>query len=83
MCGCAPPPNIVAVDAHADPGPIAAGFAARREALEEATLAPSAARSWPARRRTPEEDCGLRSPLQRDRDRIVHSKAFRRLKHKT
>jgi dGTPase len=31
----------------------------------------------------PEEDCGLRSPLQRDRDRIVHSKAFRRLKHKT
>ena len=37
----------------------------------------------PARRRTPEEDCGLRTPLQRDRDRIVHSKAFRRLKHKT
>jgi dGTPase len=31
----------------------------------------------------PEDDCGLRSPLQRDRDRIVHSKAFRRLKHKT
>ena len=31
----------------------------------------------------PEPDCGLRSPLQRDRDRIVHSKAFRRLKHKT
>ena len=33
--------------------------------------------------RRPEEDCGLRTPLQRDRDRIVHSKAFRRLKHKT
>jgi len=31
----------------------------------------------------PEPDCGVRSPLQRDRDRIVHSKAFRRLKHKT
>jgi dGTPase len=30
-----------------------------------------------------EPDCGLRTPLQRDRDRIVHSKAFRRLKHKT
>ena len=71
------------MDPHADPGPIAAGFAARREALEEQTLAPAAARSWPARRRAPEEDCGLRSPLQRDRDRIVHSKAFRRLKHKT
>ncbi len=43
----------------------------------------AAARSWPARRRVTEPDCGLRSPLQRDRDRIVHSKAFRRLKHKT
>ena len=31
----------------------------------------------------PEDDCGLRTPLQRDRDRIVHCKAFRRLKHKT
>ena len=33
--------------------------------------------------RSPEDDCGLRTPLQRDRDRIVHCKAFRRLKHKT
>ena len=32
---------------------------------------------------TPEPDCGLRTPFQRDRDRIVHCKAFRRLKHKT
>ena len=30
-----------------------------------------------------EADCGLRTPFQRDRDRIVHCKAFRRLKHKT
>ena len=30
-----------------------------------------------------EPDCGLRTPFQRDRDRIVHCKAFRRLKHKT
>jgi dGTPase len=30
-----------------------------------------------------EEEDGLRSPFQRDRDRIIHSNAFRRLKHKT
>ena len=34
-------------------------------------------------RERPEEDCSLRTPFQRDRDRIVHCKAFRRLKHKT
>ncbi len=71
------------MDPHAAPGPVAAAFAARRAALEAQTLSPLAARSWPADRRVAEPDCGLRSPLQRDRDRIVHSKAFRRLKHKT
>ena len=71
------------MDAHADPGAVASAFAARRSAWEEEHLSALAARSWPARRRVPEEDCGLRSPLQRDRDRIVHCKAFRRLKHKT
>ena len=39
--------------------------------------------SYPAFRREPEPDSDLRTPFQRDRDRIVHAKAFRRLKHKT
>src|SRR4051795_939982 len=71
------------MDPHAHPGPVASAYAARRREFEDAWLSPLAARWWPARRARPEEDCGLRTPLQRDRDRIVHSKAFRRLKHKT
>jgi dGTPase len=64
-------------------GPVAAGFAARIQAREDLDLSPLATRSYPALRAVPESDCGLRTPFQRDRDRIVHSKAFRRLKHKT
>jgi dGTPase len=56
---------------------------ARRRAFEDAFLAPAAARTWPTRRAVEEQDDPLRTPLQRDRDRVVHSKAFRRLKHKT
>jgi dGTPase len=52
-------------------------------AREARDLSPLATRSYPAHRLTPEPDCGLRTPFQRDRDRIVHSKSFRRLKHKT
>jgi dGTPase len=59
------------------------GFAARMQRLESQTLAPHATRSYPAARAVAEEPCGLRTPFQRDRDRIVHSKSFRRLKHKT
>jgi dGTPase len=64
-------------------GPVADAFAERIMARERSELSPLAARSYPAARPRPESDCGLRTPFQRDRDRIVHSKAFRRLKHKT
>ncbi|MGN6189827.1 MAG: deoxyguanosinetriphosphate triphosphohydrolase [Conexibacter sp.] len=64
-------------------GPVAAAFAERVRAQEAAQLSEDATPSYPAVRERPEEECGLRTPFQRDRDRIVHSKAFRRLKHKT
>ena len=66
-----------------DSSSVAAGFAARWREREEELLSPLAARSYPAVRAQAEEDCSLRTPFQRDRDRIVHCKAFRRLKHKT
>ncbi|MEO8383241.1 MAG: deoxyguanosinetriphosphate triphosphohydrolase [Acidobacteriota bacterium] len=54
------------------------------ERIEYDTLVPQAARSADTRGRDrPEEEDDLRPSYQRDRDRIVHSKAFRRLKHKT
>jgi dGTPase len=62
---------------------VGADFAARMRAREEEHLSPLATRSYPAHRAVPEEDSGLRTPFQRDRDRILHTKAFRRLKHKT
>ena len=71
------------MDSATAPGIVAQRFAARRRAWEEEHLSALAARSYPARRAVQEPDCALRTPLQRDRDRIVHCKAFRRLKHKT
>ncbi|MBU2550003.1 MAG: deoxyguanosinetriphosphate triphosphohydrolase, partial [Proteobacteria bacterium] len=54
------------------------------EAREREILAPYAALSAESRGRLrPEPECDLRTAFQRDRDRIVHCKAFRRLKHKT
>jgi dGTPase len=58
-------------------------FHERTQAWEQAWLSPLATRSYPAKRVRPEPDSPLRTPFQRDRDRIVHSKSFRRLKHKT
>jgi len=55
-----------------------------REQLERELLAPDATRSSESRGRTdPEEDDEFRTAFERDRDRVIHTKAFRRLKHKT
>ena len=65
-------------------GRVADAFESRVREHEERWLAPLAVRSYETRgRRRDEDSCRLRTPFQRDRDRIVHSKAFRRLKHKT
>jgi dGTPase len=65
------------------PDTVARDFEARTRAWEEERLSPLATPSYPAEREHAEEPCRLRTPFQRDRDRVVHSKAFRRLKHKT
>jgi dGTPase len=54
------------------------------EQREREILAPRAAKSAESRGRLhPEAEDDVRPAFQRDRDRIIHSKAFRRLKHKT
>jgi dGTPase len=63
--------------------PERASFEQRVRAWEAEYLWGLATPSYPATRREPEPDSPVRTPFQRDRDRIVHAKAFRRLKHKT
>jgi dGTPase len=63
---------------------LAQSFEERLRRLEEQALSPLAVRSYDTRGRLrPEPESDVRTPFQRDRDRIVHSKPFRRLKGKT
>ncbi|MDR3288973.1 MAG: deoxyguanosinetriphosphate triphosphohydrolase [Peptococcaceae bacterium] len=55
----------------------------RIEREEAENLSPYAAPSALAERKREEAECDIRTKFQRDRDRILHSKPFRRLKHKT
>ncbi len=65
-------------------GRVADAFEALAREREDAWLSPLAVRSYDTRgREHDEEACRVRTPFQRDRDRIVHSKPFRRLKGKT
>ena len=66
-------------------GRVADAFESLVREHEERWLSPFAVRSYETRGRVhaEEEECRLRTPFQRDRDRIAHSKAFRRLRHKT
>jgi dGTPase len=70
-------PNVAGKVADAFPGLV--------RVHEESWLSPLAVRSYETAGRAyeEEEECRLRTPFQRDRDRIVHSKSFRRLKYKT
>lgn len=54
------------------------------EAREKKILSPYAAFSSMTKgRKRPEKECDIRTAFQRDRDKIIHCKSFRRLKHKT
>ncbi|MGH3001870.1 MAG: HD domain-containing protein [Gaiellaceae bacterium] len=65
-------------------GSVADAFASRIREREESDLSELAVRSYETRGRARAEvACSLRTPFQRDRDRILHSKPFRRLKGKT
>src|ERR1044071_6558141 len=65
-------------------GRVAEAFAERIREAEERTLSPLGVGFYAtAGRPHPEGECSVHTPFQRDRDRILHSKAFRRLKGKT
>jgi dGTPase len=69
---------------HEVAGRVADRFERDVREREERSLSPFAVRSYETRGRLEdEEECRLRTPFQRDRDRILHTKPFRRLKGKT
>jgi dGTPase len=75
--------SVVSREEKTPVAPAVASLEDRVRAWEAEYLWELATPSYPAHRRTEEPDSPVRTPFQRDRDRIVHSKAFRRLKHKT
>src|SRR5438105_5615645 len=65
-------------------GPVTRSIREQLEAREHQILAPQSAKSDATKGRLrPETEDPIRPAFQRDRDRIIHSKAFRRRKHKT
>src|SRR3954471_602640 len=79
-----PPPTIAGADQELHMSDRThAGIRERLETEERARLSPLAAFSDSAVRDRPEQESAVRTRFQRDRDRILHSKPFRRLKHKT
>lgn len=65
-------------------GKVGLSIREEKEKLEDLYLSPYACKSRNTRGRLKqEEECEIRTAFERDRDRIIHSKAFRRLKHKT
>jgi dGTPase len=69
---------------HEPRGPVGDSLTTLVRQSESGWLSPLAVRSYEGRGRAREEEpCAVRTPFQRDRDRIVHTKSFRRLMHKT
>ena len=80
---CCGPPRVALHNSRV-PSPAHFFDRAAKEARERASLAPWATPSTAALgRRHPEEEDDLRTSFERDRDRVVHSVAFRRLMYKT
>ena len=74
----------ISTDTKGGKGGIAMELRRFQEELEEKILGEYAAKSSRTRgRERPEEKCDIRTDFQRDRDRIIHCKSFRRMKHKT
>jgi dGTPase len=79
-----PPEHLISVAVPELVRRVADTFEARIREREESWLSPLAVQSYETRGRLrEEEESDLRTPFQRDRDRILHSKPFRRLKGKT